>query len=168
VGKRKVHQETCLFTELGSHFFEGDPNLKDMSGSFWYQQASSSRGSVIKRFCTGICTSANPPTLRPLCVPPPFPKVAGTTPNPRSWHQLGRCFRKWVELRKGQERSEQVQGVSARFVPWQCSHQGKRDSSQAFAIRASAQQPMVGAGTQSGLQGAPSLQSPHPGWIRRR
>jgi hypothetical protein len=65
VGKRKVHQETCFFTELGSHFFEGDPDLKDMSGSLWYLQASPFRRSVMERFCKGIRKFANPPTLRP-------------------------------------------------------------------------------------------------------
>jgi hypothetical protein len=44
---QKVHQETCFFTELGSHFFEGEPNIEDMSGTVWYQQASPFRKSVM-------------------------------------------------------------------------------------------------------------------------
>jgi hypothetical protein len=66
VGKPKVHQETCFFTEYCTHFFEGDPHLSDLSGSRWYQEASPFRRSVVERFCAGICKFANPPTLLPL------------------------------------------------------------------------------------------------------
>jgi hypothetical protein len=56
----------CFFTEYCTHFFEGDPDLRDMSGSQWYQEASSFRRGLIEQFCAGICKFANPPTIMPL------------------------------------------------------------------------------------------------------
>jgi hypothetical protein len=66
VGKPKVHQETCFFTEYFTHFSEGDPNLRNMSGTQWYQEASPFRRGIIERFGMGMRSFANPPTLLPL------------------------------------------------------------------------------------------------------
>jgi hypothetical protein len=66
VGEPKVHQETCFFAEYCTHFFERGPNLRDMSGKRWCQEASECKRRVIERFCMGMRKLANPLILQPL------------------------------------------------------------------------------------------------------
>jgi hypothetical protein len=66
VGKPKVPQETCFFMEYCTHFFEGEQDLRDLSGSRWYQEASPYRRGLIELSCAGLCKFANHPIFRPL------------------------------------------------------------------------------------------------------